>query len=108
MYEQQSLALMMTQPGASCLIYRNLELELELNELRNMLSRMEGSNSANELDSSKIDNLTRAELNRTMTEWSSRLETLLGAERGKTTTGDDNYSDTYKLKVCTMNIDKLQ
>ena len=66
----------------TCVI-RNLDLELELSELKNLVSRMEGNSAALDLESSKIDNLTRAELNRTMTEWSSRLQSLLDNERGK-------------------------
>ena len=65
------------------IVIRNLDLELELSELKNLVSRMEGNSAALDLESSKIDNLTRAELNRTMTEWSSRLQSLLENERGK-------------------------
>ena len=59
---------------------------------------MEGNSAANSLASSKIDNLTRADLNRTMSEWSVRLQTLLETERSKQKAGDlDGHS---KMKVC--------
>lgn len=73
-----------------------------MNELRNLLTRMENSGSTREVDlSSKIDNLTRAELNRTMTDWSQRLQTLLESERSKNKHGDANIleADQIKLKV---------
>jgi len=66
-----------------------------------MVARMEGNSAAQqELESSKIDNLTRAELNRTMTEWSTRLQTLLESERHKKgTDGASPNLDQNKLQV---------
>ena len=67
--------------------------------MKNLLSRMEGNAATSEVDSSKIDNLTRAELNRTMTEWSLRLQTLLESERSKQKLGDDREPESSKIKV---------
>lgn len=78
---------------------RNLDLELELSEIKNLLTRMEGNSAANDLASSKIDNLTRAELNRTMSDWSGRLQTLLESERGKLKTGDCDSQLHAQLKM---------
>ncbi|KAF6018563.1 hypothetical protein EB796_023107 [Bugula neritina] len=79
---------------------RNLDLELELSELKNMLTRMEGNAAAHGLESSKIDNLTRAELNRTMTEWSVRLQNLLDNERSKLKSdGSSELTENSRLKV---------
>lgn len=86
----------------SCAVFgRNLDLELELNELKNLVSRMEGNSAATaqDLESSKIDNLTRAELNRTMTEWSVRLQTLLENERGKHRGDGQQTPEQNKMKV---------
>ncbi|XP_067930296.1 early endosome antigen 1-like [Watersipora subatra] len=76
---------------------RNLDLELELSELRNLITRMEGNSAANNLAASKIDNLTRADLNRTMSEWSGRLQTLLENERSKQKSGEAD--DDAKIKT---------
>lgn len=69
-----------------------------MTELKNLVSRLEG-NSTRDIDSSKIDNVTRAELNRTMTEWSQRLQSLLENEKlGKQKPGDElNQSDKIKV-----------
>lgn len=62
---------------------------------------MEGNAAAHGLESSKIDNLTRAELNRTMTEWSVRLQNLLDNERSKLKSdGSSELTENSRLKVC--------
>lgn len=64
---------------------------------------MEGNSAAQDLESSKIDNLTRAELNRTMTEWSVRLQTLLENERGKHRDGTTPQTpEQSKIKVFSL------